>query len=80
MLGIDLAGRVVRAGEDAPFSEGDEVFGRQQLGRMVRFMQYTMISFVFFPFLYWAAARSRTCHVYHFCIALYYVLILKSRV
>ena len=50
MLGIDLAGRVVRAGEDAPFSEGDEVFGRQQLGRMVRFMQYTMISFVFFPF------------------------------
>ena len=50
MLGIDLAGRVVRAGEDAPFSEGDEVFGRQQLGRMVRFMQYTMISFLFFPF------------------------------
>ena len=35
ILGIDLAGRVVRAGEDAPFSEGDEVFGRQQLGRMV---------------------------------------------
>jgi NADPH:quinone reductase-like Zn-dependent oxidoreductase len=35
VLGIDLAGRVVRAGEDAPFSEGDEVFGRQQLGRMV---------------------------------------------
>ena len=30
ILGIDLAGRVVRAGEDAPFSEGDEVFGRQQ--------------------------------------------------
>ena len=35
VLGVDLAGRVVRAGEDAPFSEGDEVFGRQQLGRMV---------------------------------------------
>ena len=34
VLGIDLAGKVVRAGDDAPFSEGDEVFGRQTLDRM----------------------------------------------
>jgi len=34
ILGIDFSGRVVRAGEDAPFSEGDEVFGRQTLHRM----------------------------------------------
>ena len=34
VLGIDLAGRVVRAGEDTPFSEGDKVFGRQTLDRM----------------------------------------------
>ncbi|EKX46510.1 hypothetical protein GUITHDRAFT_70530, partial [Guillardia theta CCMP2712] len=34
ILGIDFSGRVVRAGEDASFSEGDEVFGRQTLHRM----------------------------------------------
>jgi len=34
VLGIDLAGRVVRAGDESPFSEGDEVFGRQTLDRM----------------------------------------------
>eukprot|EP00282_Hemiselmis_andersenii_P027106 CAMPEP_0169481884 /NCGR_PEP_ID=MMETSP1042-20121227/30375_1 /TAXON_ID=464988 /ORGANISM="Hemiselmis andersenii, Strain CCMP1180" /LENGTH=216 /DNA_ID=CAMNT_0009596705 /DNA_START=98 /DNA_END=745 /DNA_ORIENTATION=- len=34
ILGIDLAGKVVRAGEEAAFSEGDEVFGRQTLDRM----------------------------------------------
>lgn len=34
ILGIDLSGVVVRAGDDAPFTEGDEVFGRQTLDRM----------------------------------------------
>jgi len=34
ILGIDLSGRVVRAGDDSPYSEGDEVFGRQTLDRM----------------------------------------------
>jgi hypothetical protein len=34
VLGIDLAGKVVRAGEESPFAEGDEVFGRQTLDRM----------------------------------------------
>ena len=34
ILGIDFSGRVVRAGESAAFTEGDEVFGRQTLDRM----------------------------------------------
>jgi len=36
VLGIDLAGKVMRAGEEAAqaFSEGDEIFGRQTLDRM----------------------------------------------
>jgi NADPH:quinone reductase-like Zn-dependent oxidoreductase len=36
VLGIDLAGKVMRAGEQAAeaFSEGEEVFGRQTLDRM----------------------------------------------
>jgi len=34
ILGIDLSGRVVRSGDDSPYSEGDEVFGRQTLDRM----------------------------------------------
>ena len=34
VLGIDLAGTVVRAGDESPFHEGDEVFGRQTLDRM----------------------------------------------
>jgi NADPH:quinone reductase-like Zn-dependent oxidoreductase len=78
ILGIDLSGRVVRSGDDSPYSEGDEVFGRQTLDRMRELNgSYAEYAIVDSADLYRKPARlshDEAAAVPHACLAAYAAL------